>query len=562
MTFLAPAFLWLALLLIIPLILYLLPLPRRRLQTAALYLWERFLEKEPFGRASEKMRRAIGLALLAAVFLCLILAAAELAVGSTSITAKKVILLVDTSAPMTARSPDNLTNLAHARRAATNLLNSLPPGAQVAILDSGTSLNTVYPFGRPGRDAIERLDKITADHPDAIPEARSHLAQHLASAYDLWGTDPATEIYVFTNHPLPPTQWANRAHLQLAPVAGDNVAITDLDVHRHGREIIARFTLANFSAKPRSLSGTLQVTTANPAEVRGSFSNVPLAPGQSTIQTIRFEEPAEARVALHIENAGDILPADDWAHAHVPALDQLSANIHWPTSDTAAAKPDARHDVRIKNEYVASVLTALQQQGALGPLNDNPSTAAPVSIYVNALPDSWPKSGNLIILYPLKSGIIPLKGVRRETLTITRQADDPLLADVDLRGLTVKDAVLADIPDWAHPLVWAQDTPLVWSGQHDQTKILFVGIPILPSGSRLPLVASFPVLLRNTLQWMLPPTQVHGLLSAADSDLRQPADAAPPQTFAARRSLATPLVLLAVLLAAVEWGLFHRRLTE
>ena len=58
MTFLAPSYLWLFLLLIIPLILYLLPMPRRRVKTAALYLWERFLEKEPFGKASEKIRRA------------------------------------------------------------------------------------------------------------------------------------------------------------------------------------------------------------------------------------------------------------------------------------------------------------------------------------------------------------------------------------------------------------------------------------------------------------------------------------------------------------------------
>jgi hypothetical protein len=132
--------------------------------------------------------------------------------------------------------------------------------------------------------------------------------------------------------------------------------------------------------------------------------------------------------------------------------------------------------------------------------------------------------------------------------------------------------------------------------------VLFVGIPLLPSGSRLPVVASFPVLLRNALRWMLPHTEAlrpgdriegpagegtpgppgtsgtsrrtgfvahagdskmhpFSVLSAEVSDLRRPAPLE-SESFARRRSLAMPLVLLAIALLGVEWGLFHRRLTE
>jgi hypothetical protein len=163
------------------------------------------------------------------------------------------------------------------------------------------------------------------------------------------------------------------------------------------------------------------------------------------------------------------------------------------------------------------------------------------------------------------------------------------MADVDLRGLTVKGAVQAPVPDWAETLAWADGLPLLWAGRTGNTKVLFVGVPLLPSGSRLPLVASFPVLMRSALQWMLPgpealrpgepvkgwtsrrvgfvapPTgdrkHAFSVLSADESDLRR-GDGARGETFAARRPLTGMLVALAVVLLGVEWALFHRRLTE
>ena len=50
MSFLRPELLWLLLLLLVPLLLYLLPLPRQRVTTIALFLWERFLQSERLGR--------------------------------------------------------------------------------------------------------------------------------------------------------------------------------------------------------------------------------------------------------------------------------------------------------------------------------------------------------------------------------------------------------------------------------------------------------------------------------------------------------------------------------
>ena len=63
MSFQKPDLLWLLAALLVPLVLYLLPMPRRRVMSTALFLWERFLKSEMLGRTSERFRRALGLAL-------------------------------------------------------------------------------------------------------------------------------------------------------------------------------------------------------------------------------------------------------------------------------------------------------------------------------------------------------------------------------------------------------------------------------------------------------------------------------------------------------------------
>jgi hypothetical protein len=136
--------------------------------------------------------------------------------------------------------------------------------------------------------------------------------------------------------------------------------------------------------------------------------------------------------------------------------------------------------------------------------------------------------------------------------------------------------------------VWADDVPLVWAGETGKTKVMFVGIPVMPIGTRLPLVASFPALMRNALQWMLPAPQssypgqlvdgwtsrtcglvgrpadgrivAFSLASAESSNLRR-GDEVKGEATHHRHSAAKVLVAVAGLLLLAEWGLFHRRLT-
>ena len=572
MSFLNPSYLWLALLPIVPLLLYLLPLPRRRIPASALYLWRRFLQSEPFGRASERFRRVLGFALLAAILASLVLAAADLTVGRSPTSAGTVIVLIDTSASMNAVT-DGRSSLDRAKRAAGRFVASLGADTPVALAETPGRLNVLrtLPPSRGADEAPSRSELAYLIDRIEPFDGPGELGRALAEAYRLWGRRGDAEVHAFTDRPLPASPWGARAHAWIAPSPGDNVAMTDLAAERRGRQVTVRFTVANFGRSARALSGTVNVN----GRPRGAFDTGTLPPGASVRRSVRFGEPNAARVEVSLLGAADALAADDTARVVVPSLGALRVAVAWP-------EPNKR------NPYVAAMLSALKDEGVVGEVVVAGETAEPVCVYANHCPARWP-AGGAIVLYPLRGGVVAVGGLHGETVTVTRQADHPLLADVDLRGLSVKGAVRADVPGWAKPLAWAGDLPVVWAGRSETTKVLLVGIPIRPTGSRFPVAAAFPLLMRNALRWMLPgpralrpgetvggwtsrraglatcpadgTTHAFSVLSAKESDLRR-SDGVEGETLGARRSLAAVLVVLAMAMLAVDWALFHRRLTE
>jgi len=607
-----PELLWLLLLLLVPLLLYLLPMPRRQVATSALFLWERFLRSERLGRTSERFRRALGLALFLAILASLLLAAAGPVVGQAPIQARRLVVLVDASASMNA-VVDGKSNLDRAKAAAQELIESLGSRTQVAVAEAAGGLNVLAPFRSAGfspylgglKAALRAVQEIEPfDGP-------TDMRRVLKEAERLWGEDAS--IYVFTDalpsrraetfgreadSPLPDGPWSPRARAWIAPQAGDNAAIVALAAERRGKDVLARFTLANYGSTPRTLAGSVLVNTlprvSNPREGTG-FDAATLQPGETAERSVRFEETGAAAIEVKLDADRDALRADDAAYAIVPSLDELRVRVAWPNGTT-------------RNAYVHAVLSALQDEGIIGSISETAGNAA-ATVFVDHAPAAWPEGG-AIVLYPLGSGAIvgaalrgrpgqphraapaaaiQANGLHKEPVTVTRQARHELLREVDLRGLVVKGAVEAVMPEWAEPLAWAGDLPVVWAGVTGQTKVLFVGIPLAPSGSRLPFVASFPVLMRNALLWMLPQAEmrrcgdrvagwtsrragfierpadgaVHAfsVLSAAESDLRR-AEPIASEPIPHRRPLAAALVALAIVLLAVEWGLFHRRVTE
>jgi len=534
MSFQKPELLWLLLAIVVPLVLYLLPMPRQRVMSSALYLWERFLQSEVLGRTSERFRRALGFALLAIILAALAAAAAEMTLGRSPVDARRLLVLVDVSASMNALSDDR-SNLDRAMHAARELVASLGTGTEVAVAVAADRLRLVGQFAPAGREAASQIADI------APSDLACDLRRRMEDAFDLWGADDDCHIYVFTDGPVPESRWGQRAHGWIAPPALDNAAIVGLTAQRRGKKIVARCTLANYGRTARTLAGAILVNDVP----RGSLGKVSLAPGATIEKSATIQESGAATLRVRLEGEPDALATDDEALADVPGWEDLRVRVVWP--------PAGKH-----NAYVSAVLASLQEEGIVGPISETAAPAA-VTVYVNHAPAAWPEA-SAIVLHPLRPGVIGVSGLHSEPVTISRQAAHFLLDGVELRGLVVKDAVHAEPPSWAEPLAWAGDLPLVWAGENGKNKTAVVAMPLTVDGSRLALSASFPVLVRNACLWMLPSSKA-GAIGNAESDLRRAAvEEEQPQP--KRHRLAWALVVLAMVLLPIEWGLFHRRMTE
>ncbi len=566
MSFRDPGYLWLLTLLVIPLILYLLPLPRRQIISSALFLWERFLESERFGNTTERFRRALGLALIFAILISLILGAADPMVGRQALSAKSLVVLLDTSASMNA-VVDRQSNLERAKDAAIRLVRGFDAKTATAVAEAADDLHLLHPLEPSGPLAIRRILEIQPF------EGPGEMRTALLQAHRIWGENSATEIYVFTDQPVPENPWGKRLHSWIAPAPGDNVGVINLAAERHGQDIAVRATIGNYGKKAVKVGGAVLVNTFP----RDTFQGLVIEPGATAVKSFTLTEGGEAAIQIKLfpPDGEDALATDDTARAVVPSLEQLRVRVSWPQGK--------------QNPYVKAALSVLRDQGICDVFSSEAENEkAPVTLYVNHSPAQWPEGG-AVLLYPLKSDLVEILGLDTKTMTITHQADHPLLAYLDLRGLVVRNSVSSKVPDWAQPIAWADDQPLIWAGQKDKTKVLFIGIALNRTDSRLTLMASFPVLMRNALSWMLPGAsilrpgerlegwtsrktgfienpaggklQAFSLLSAPESDLRR-ASSAPPPAIPGRFSLAFYFVIFALALLVADWVLFHRRITE
>jgi hypothetical protein len=83
---------------------------------------------------------------------------------------------------------------------------------------------------------------------------------------------------------------------------------------------------------------------------------------------------------------------------------------------------------------------------------------------------------------------------------------DPLLAHVDLAGVSVQEAPRVSLPAWARPVIVGDAAdgavPLLWAGERDGQRVALLAFDLRRSD--LPLQVAFPLLLANLTAWLAP----------------------------------------------------------
>ncbi|HYB71037.1 MAG TPA: BatA and WFA domain-containing protein, partial [Candidatus Bathyarchaeia archaeon] len=254
MNFLSPFALLLATLSVPLLLLYFLKVRRRPMPVSSLMLWEPALRDREASTFFQRLQRDPLLILQILALLALTVALARPTVSVMGQGAKRVAIVLDSSASMKATdvSPSRFVQ---AQRAALGLVGRLGEGAEVMVIEAGVQPKVLVPFTRE-HDRVSSAIRSMEAH-----DLPNRLAEGLRTARALVGSDPRAEIHVFTDgaHPDALNAQGNDVRVRWVGVGrrSDNVGITSLAVRRNyfgSYNSQAFFSVGNFSAEPRTFS--------------------------------------------------------------------------------------------------------------------------------------------------------------------------------------------------------------------------------------------------------------------------------------------------------------------
>lgn len=484
MNFLVPAAFGLSTLLAVITALYLLRLRRKEHDISSLYLWRQMVHDREASAPWQKLRFN-WLLLLQLLFLAvLILATARPFTWYEGVSGQSVILILDSSASMSATDTAP-TRLEAARRRAQQIVNDLPADARVTVIEAGDETRVRVTSSQDRRQAVDAIDAVRP----GSGEAELGMALELASAIASRQAD--AEIVVLSDGRAPlPEHLALRGRLNYIPVglSGENQAISLLNV------------------EPASAGGwDVFVQVANYGSQTAQRRLAILADG-SLVNSLDLEIPAGGRQSVNVPGlpadvkrvearleGGDILPADDAAYSAVRQAGKVRAALLSPGS-----------------LFLTTALRLIPgvELVEVDPAEKKALPEADLYVFDGVLPAQLPERGSLWFIDPPgKTGLFDLSGSAEGPAPRLVDARDVLVKDVSLAGLHLLDARWIELPEWGQPVVAGDlpdggSIPLIFRGEPGGRRVVVQAFAL--THSDLPLSVAFPILTANIISWLTP----------------------------------------------------------
>src|SRR3989442_1708894 len=293
-------------------LLYFLKVRRRERRVPSLFLWDPSLRDREASAFFQRLQRDPLLILQILALVALSLALARPAVTLMGDGARKVVVVLDTSASMKARdvSPSRFDV---ARAEAAQLVGRLSEGAEVMVIETGVQPKVAAALGRDRQRALAAIGQAQArDLPNRLVEA-------VRAARALVGADPRAEIHVFTDGAFSLSHAEALADPRIHWVGvgrrSRNVGITSLAIRRSyfgSSDYQAFVALVNYSPEPQTFTFALELDGRKIAE-----KDVTLEPSVRRSVVLPFSHSGGGIVTARLQ-IDDDLAVDDVAYAVLP----------------------------------------------------------------------------------------------------------------------------------------------------------------------------------------------------------------------------------------------------
>jgi hypothetical protein len=464
----------------------------------ALYLWDRthrrlIVPTLKFWIASEqpaqvrrrrRIRQPLSLLLQLASIVLLLLALAQLRIGSPEQASRDHVLILDTSAWMSSRSGD-ATLMELAQTAARAYVRALPPGNR-AMLVRADALATPATAFESNRQALE--DAISHSRPGSTALNLGQALEFARQAQRLQTGRPGEIVYVgpgrVTDSPddLAREDIPNLRVLTV-PDRVENCGLEKIGIARGATDPDTWHILAgvhNYGAQPRTVTLSLSFEGKSIGA-----QQLTVAPGAGQSANFELRTRAGGRLEARADPAGDFA-GNARAAIDLPVERPLRVAVY---SD----RPEMLKPVLAADSVVEPVFRR--------PYEYRPDTGADIVIFDRFAPAAPPEANAIWIEPPRGGSPVPVRESTADVTLSRWRADNPLAA-----GLRAKDVRLDSTEVfYADPrdmVVAEVDSGPVILAREQRHKFVVMGFNPVSGSLRYELTT--PLLFANILRWMAP----------------------------------------------------------
>ncbi len=519
---------------------YILKIRLRRKPVSTVIFWKQVLDEKNPRSIWQRLRHFVSLLLQLAMLSLLALSLADPYFFWEIRSARRIVLVVDTSASMNATDVKP-TRLAEAKLQAGQLIASMRPRDEIALVTASTQPQVVVGFTSRQRTLSAALNAVTStDGPSHVEEAIALGQRLLGERSD----GKQSEVFVLTDgcfsgierfltkkesrndkpdgaqpdsssaiktEPVPETSNKTNATVSIHVIGerSSNVGITQFQVRRSlvdplGYEILAEVTNlsdqpvdcrfeVDFKSTSRDAVEPIDVVPLK-LEANGKWSQVfekTSADGGHLLAHLNFQS-ANNNVGPTTKNIATDRPVHDTLEAD---------NSAWAVLPRREIQPVI---------LVTSGNLFLQKVFEVNPLVkltvvDQPPETIPagtVVVYHRTAPAVLPK-GSVFVIDPANSSDLYAVGEPLESAIVTKQdKDSPLMSHVRLDNVVMPEArkLTPAQPELTQVLAAAVSAdPLFFAVSRAEGKVLVMTVN-LDKGD-LPLRTAFPIFVGNALHW-------------------------------------------------------------
>ncbi len=501
MQFLHPASLWLLLLGIVPLLLYLFRRKSKQVSVSNLVFFKTLAREHQESAWLRRLKKFLSFLMTMAVLGAAVIALARLVlIGGDGDSTRTVVILMDRSASMAVVDSDGESRLEAGKKIIRERLKQIPLEVGVSLIAYDVRPEIIQPRTLQRRELISRLDAL-----EIRPMVDGRSAA-LETAFNLASLETPAVIWHFSDHLLskkkeekglvfemPEGVELKEQNLALEEVV--NPAITAFQLRPVAMEYSrydAFVQIALNEAAPAPVQARLNVTVAG---MPVQFREIDLKPGENIGFTFKISGARDQILRVELKSDRDDFLLDN----------QVMTPLEEPRPVLAAwIRPDESED-----PFTRLALSSVQESGSLELLKGNPDVW-PLSEKVDAvifdgwLPGKWPEDVAVIVINPPKSlgpiiakklaSPIPYDSVR------VGNEDHPVLFRVESSRVAVTQTSIFQAKGSLEPLWIAGNEPIIAAGEYLGQRVVVLGFSPAHS-ERLPLTASFPLLMGNALLW-------------------------------------------------------------